>query len=130
MSHNNYIWVHIYDEKGYRREYLRRSEFPPGTKLYPNRAGEFYYACFEPIKFTSAIFAYGPQGHAYKLAPRGARVKRWNRPSSLHPHVAEIKRHARRTARRKARQMLRLIDPDGDYDARYNPGISCSQWEG
>ena len=131
MPHNTFVWVEHFTNLTYHKVKLKRSEFPKNTVLVTCWDGSRKYRqVIKPVNLGSNQLEHSKQGHAYKVAPRGGRVKQWNNPYSEHAHVAEIKRHARRTARRKARQLLRNIsDPEGEYNSRYLPGVTYKQWK-
>ena len=130
MPHNTFVWLAIYGKLSFRQERLKRSEFPKGTRLVTRWNGKREYRYYAPEKLVTVTLEHGKQGHAYKVAPRGGLVKQYDNIYSQRVHIAEIKRHARRTARRKVRQMLHnLSDPEGEYNSRYLPGVTYEQWK-
>lgn len=130
--HNNFIRVSIFDERdAYKVRMMRREEFKAagGISFKALDGMTTYVITSYKTKMWTRHLQPPNNGHAVKLNARGGLHYRPGVRDTRPPaHHAELKCRAHRTARRKARQMLTTVDPDGDYDARYNPGITYRQW--
>lgn len=126
MKYSSYCW--LFTPNSVLPTLARMSDLPPEA-LRSHYNGRHYVIREVPVRRFTITNSPNSRPGARKLSPRAGKQRRYLSgefakyyDNSSHKSAKTL---AHRAARRKARLYFTAADPDGEYNANFNPGLTA-----